>query len=262
LRPYRLLPTTRIKEVERFEEDDAVAIESVLEIQLNDKFLAAFVCTPGHEKQLALGYLFSSGLVDSIEDLKSITYGNKICKVFLNDDKIAQAERGFSQIRRFMSTECSAPDVLRELRTGGNLPKVRGSFSIKLDKVFELSKAMKHLQEIFSKTGSTHAAMIVDLTDNTEVIAEDLGRHNALDKAIGLAIESKIDLENTVAIVTGRLTADVVSKCSWVSIPLLVSSSLATDAGVKFAQTSNLTLIGAMKGTRARIYHEGAADLS
>jgi FdhD protein len=248
--------------VERIEEDDAVSIESVLEIQLNDKFLAAFVCTPGNEKQLALGYLFSSGLVESIEDLKSVVYRNKVCKVLLKEDKSAQAERGFSQIRRFMSTECSAPDVLRELRTGGNLPRISGSLSIQLEKVFELSKAMKHLQEIFTKTGSTHAAMIINPYDNTEVFAEDLGRHNALDKAIGLAIENKIDLEKSVAIVTGRLTADVVSKCSWVSIPLLVSSSLSTDAGVKFAQTSNLTLIGAMKGTRARIYHEGAAVLS
>lgn len=239
-------------------ESDFVVIESVLELRVNDAFLAAFVCSPGQEKELALGYLLSSGFLQSKDDIAKFEYGNYVCKVELEDGAAFQTNRGFSQLRRFYGTECSAPDVLYELRTGGDLPSISKSISIKAETIFTASVTLRESQMVFQKTGATHAALICDISGQNAFVAEDIGRHNAVDKVIGLASDNDIEFGNCFLFVSGRLTADMVSKCSWCGIPLVVSNSATTDSGIKIAKKTNITLIGFLRGTRFRVYHEGA----
>ncbi|MFW9910550.1 MAG: formate dehydrogenase accessory sulfurtransferase FdhD [Candidatus Thorarchaeota archaeon] len=262
MRPYRTLPTVRLSPKESVDEDDLVAIESALEIRLGDEFLAAFVCTPGSEKELALGYMLSSGIVGSPAEVQDIRYAANRCYVTLQSDATPNPQRGFSQIRRFIGTECSAPEILRELRTADGIPRNDSHIDIEYDGILQAADFLRSLQEGRKKTGALHGALIKQFSTEDYAFVEDLGRHNAADKAIGLAVEKGLDLTQCLMISTGRLTADIVSKCAWTRIPLLISFAVATDAGVKFAEKANLTLIGAFKGKRMRLYHQGAARIS
>lgn len=259
VKPYIEVPTLIVRKEGATKEPDFVVLESVLELRVNDDFLAAFVCSPGQEKELALGYLMSSGFLQSRDDIAGLEYSNYVCKVQLNEGVSVKSNQGFSQLRRFYGTECSAPDVLYELRTGGDLPSLSVSASIKADVLFKASKTMRDSQAVFQKTGATHAAMLCDFSGQTLIIAEDIGRHNAVDKVIGLGLEEMLEFGNCFLFVSGRLTADMVSKCAWCGIPLVASNSATTDSGIKFAKRANVTLIGFQRGTRFRIYNEGVA---
>jgi FdhD protein len=255
-----MLPTTVFKKGEHYQEEDAVAIETALELRIEDEFLAAFVCSPGMEKALAIGFLLSSGFLTTQDDIESVSVTNNRCTVKLVEGADIQRREDITA-RRVVTTDCSAPDILRTLRTGGDIPRLNFELSISPESVAQIASAMRESQEIHKKTGATHAALVQELYLGTRIIAEDLGRHNAVDKCIGEAISQSLDLKNCILVSSGRLTADVVSKCSWSSIPILVSSSVATDAGVKAAEKANVTLIGSLRGGKMRLYNEGAAKL-
>ncbi len=261
MRPYRRIPTLMLRAGETTEERDLVAIESALEVRLGKEFLAAFVCSPGLERELTIGYLLSSGIVESADEIDEVRYSANRCTVRMKENAHLHTQRGFSQIRRFVGTECSAPEILRELRTAGDVPSISGTIEVKIDTVLEAASILKKSQEVRRKTGAMHGAILHALSSDEYVIAEDLGRHNAVDKTIGLAVKRGLVLSKSFILSTGRLTADVVSKCAWTSIPMLASFSVATDAGVKFAEKASLTLIGALRGTQMRVYHRGAAQM-
>jgi FdhD protein len=261
VRGYRSFPSKRFGPDGILETSEDLAIESVLEIILGKEVLAAFVCTPGLERELALGYMISTGIVSAAADIETITLRNMRAKIILSEGTTITPNREFSQVRRFMSTECSAPEMLIELRTGGTIPEVKSSLELGFAEVSNASKSMREYQEIHKKTRGTHAALIGDPKRQKHFVAEDIGRRNAVDKAIGLAVMDGTDLSNSYLFSTGRLTADVVSKCAWSSIPLLASFAVTTDAGLKFAQKANITLVGLVRGKTCCIYHEGAARL-
>jgi len=261
MRAYRSLPTEKIGPDGVRKEDDLLAIETALEVRLNDNFLATFVCSPGLEEELAVGHLLSTGIIESFEDISDIRYSGNRCIIKTREDVKPNIDRGFSQVRRFIGTECSAPEILRELRTAYGIPSISQSNEIGLSDLFSTADLLRRSQEARRKTGAFHGALAMSLDMNRHVITEDLGRHNAVDKAIGLAIKQNFDLTNCLMISSGRLTADIVSKCAWASIPLLVSFAVSTDAGVKFAQKANITLVGALKGKTMRVYNRGACRL-
>ena len=260
VRSYRMLPTTVFKKDEEYKEDDAIGIETALELRVDDEFIAAFVCSPGLEKELAVGFLLSSGFINNANDIESVKASNNRCVAKLKKGAEIRHRKDVTP-RRVVTTDCSAPDILRILRTGGDIPRLEFNFTISPEFIIEIASTMREGQEIHKRTGATHAALIQEIDNDRLLIAEDLGRHNAVDKCIGAAVSESFNLSNCILVSSGRLTADVVSKCSWASIPLLVSSSVATDAGIKAAEKANVTLIGSLRGEKMRLYHEGAAKL-
>ncbi|MFW9961199.1 MAG: formate dehydrogenase accessory sulfurtransferase FdhD [Candidatus Thorarchaeota archaeon] len=261
MRSYKSLPTELVGPDGAHSEDDLLAIETALEVRLNNDFLATFVCSPGLEAELAIGHLLSTGIVDSFADISDIRYSGHRCFIKTREDVKPNIDRGFSQVRRFIGTECSAPEILRELRTAYGIPSISQSNEIDLGGLFAAVDLLRQSQDARRKTGAFHGALAMSLDMNRHVITEDLGRHNAVDKAIGSAVKQNFDLTNCIMISSGRLTADIVSKCAWTSIPLLVSFAVSTDAGVKFAQKANITLVGALKGKTMRVYNRGACRL-
>ncbi|MFX0045246.1 MAG: formate dehydrogenase accessory sulfurtransferase FdhD [Candidatus Hermodarchaeota archaeon] len=261
MRPYRTLPTQKLEKNEFRDEDDAIAVETALELRLEKEFIAAFVCSPGFEEELALGYLLSSGILASHEDIASIKCMNNACTVMPKEGSSIGSRVHPVHVRRVVTTECSAPEILQQLRTASGIPRLDSAPSIPTGTLFRAVRLTRDSQEIRKKTGATHAALLMDVSKQKHSIVEDLGRHTAADKCIGLAVRSGFKLESSFMLTTGRLTADIVSKCAWASIPLLASAAVATDAAVKFAQRGNITLVGSLRGKGMRIYNEGAAAL-
>ena len=261
MRPYRSLPTLRLTANQAIKEDDFLAIESVLEMRVDNEFVAAFVCSPGLEEELAIGYILSTGIISSFTDISEIRYSNHRCNIKIRDGVTPETQRGFSQVRRFIGTECSAPEVLRELRTAEGVPSINKTMDIERGTLVEIAGKLREAQTDRKRTGAFHGALMHNLVGNEYVFAEDIGRHNAVDKTIGKAARQGFDLTECLVFTSGRLTADIVSKCAWTSIPLLVSFAVSTDAGMKFAQKANLTLVGAFKGQSVRVYNQGACKI-
>ncbi len=261
MKPHRAFPAKKLEGNALIDCMENVAIESAMEVRLGKEFLAAFVCSPGLEEELTLGYLLSTGIVNSLSSVLNVKCTNRKCAVELKPGESARTDRGFSQVRRFMSTECSAPEVLIELRTGGSIPTVQHELTVGLEQLVASQARMNEGQELYRETHGAHAAFIGQVDGEEYSVAEDIGRHNAIDKAIGLAVKKGMDLRSAFLLCTGRLTADVVSKCAWTSIPLVASYSAATDAGVIFAKKANITMMGMFRGNRAKIYNLGAAQI-
>ncbi|UCH05606.1 MAG: formate dehydrogenase accessory sulfurtransferase FdhD [Candidatus Thorarchaeota archaeon] len=261
MRPYRTMPTQKLDKGEFRNEDDAVAVETALELRLEKEFIAAFVCSPGFEKELALGYLIDSGILRSGDEIHSIKCAGNVCTVMPKEGSPIESHVRPVHVRRVVTTECSAPEILQQLRTASGIPRLEAHLSVPTSRLFEAVKLIRESQEIRKKTGATHAAFLMDMSNDKHSIVEDLGRHTAADKCIGMAVKSGYDLESSFMLTTGRLTADIVSKCAWASIPLLASAAVATDAAIKFAQRGNVTLVGSLRGQGMRVYHEGAASL-
>lgn len=261
MRPYRTLPTQKLEKNEFRNEDDAIAVETAIELRLEKEFIAAFVCSPGFEEELALGYLLSSGILGSGDEIASIKCVSNVCTVIPKEGYSIGSRVQPVHVRRVVTTECSAPEILQQLRTASGIPRLEANLSIPTSKLFEAVKLIRESQEIRKKTGATHAALLMDMSKDNQSVVEDLGRHTAADKCIGLAVKRGFDLESSFMLTTGRLTADIVSKCAWASIPLLASAAVATDAAIKFAQRGNITLVGSLRGQGMRVYHEGAATI-
>jgi FdhD protein len=255
------MPTRKLEKGEFRDEDDAVAVETALELRLENEFIAAFVCSPGLEDELALGYLLSSGILRSGNEIESSKCVSNVCTVIPKEGFPVGSQVQPVYVRRVVTTECSAPEILQQLRTASGIPRLEVDLSVPTGKLLEAVNLVRESQEIRKKTGATHAALLMDMSSDNHTIVEDLGRHTAADKCIGLAVKIGYDLESSFMLTTGRLTADIVSKCAWASIPLLASAAVATDAAIKFAQRGNITLVGSLRGRTMRAYHEGAARL-
>ncbi|MFQ5833755.1 MAG: formate dehydrogenase accessory sulfurtransferase FdhD [Candidatus Thorarchaeota archaeon] len=262
MKPYRTLPTKKLETDGFRNEDDLVAIETAMELRLEKEFIAAFVCSPGLQKELALGYMLTSGILHSVDEMASVKCLNNVCTVRPAEGVPIRSRHRPLHVRRVVTTECSAPEILQELRTASGIPELDFQISIPIHELYDATKLMRESQEIRQKTGATHAALLKDTGTGSYSVVEDLGRHTAADKCIGLAVNKGYDLKSSILLTSGRLTADIVSKCAWASIPLLASSAVATDAAIKFAQRGNITLVGSLRGQRMRLYNEGAAELS
>ena len=120
--------------------------------------------------------------------------------------------------------------------------------------IFTVIKDLNNNSDIFRRTGATHAAGLYDSTFHKILVAEDIGRHNAIDKVIGHALIHGITLNDKILVSTGRLTADIVFKSAKCGIPIVVSMAAATDSGISTAQVTKTTLVGFVRGKRANLY--------
>jgi FdhD protein len=128
-----------------------------------------------------------------------------------------------------------------------------GSFSITSDKLKALFKEFNRKATLFQETGCMHSAAISD-GKKILVVAEDIGRHNAVDKVIGCCIIENIPMEDKMMLVSGRLSSEIVSKCARWGIPVIVSRTSPTSYAVEIAETANITLVGFVRGNRLNIY--------
>ncbi|HKZ56668.1 MAG TPA: formate dehydrogenase accessory sulfurtransferase FdhD, partial [Thermodesulfovibrionales bacterium] len=130
---------------------------------------------------------------------------------------------------------------------------IKDAFSIDAGILKTLFKEFQQRSEIFRLTGGVHSAALSD-GEKILVFAEDIGRHNAIDKIIGYSILEKIPFAGKLILVSGRLSSEIVSKCSRWGIPIVASRAAPTNLAIEIAETSGITLIGFVRGERINIY--------
>lgn len=240
---------------------DEVAVEEPLEMRIGKEPLAVTMRTPGHDEELAAGFLLSEGIVRARADLRDLVHctlphslGN-ILNITLSDGakfRPAAAHR-FGTI----STSCglcgkTSIEFIRQ-----QFPPIDSAArtQIQVATLLELPHRLRDAQGNFARTGGIHAAGIFDVNGELLFVREDIGRHNAVDKAIGRAfLEELLALKRHVLVVSGRASLEIVQKALAAGIALVASVSAPSTLAVNFARESGQTLIGFLRPPTFNIY--------
>lgn len=241
---------TRVNETEVSRVEDIVASELPLTIFLNNKELVTMLCTPEHMEQLTVGFLSSEGLLDGIDDIKSMVIDEKRGIARAETHKEMEGEIVF---KRFISSGCGRGASFYSAADVSGQPPIESNLRVSASSIFALSRKFHQSSELFQATGGVHSAA---LCRGEEIIAfdEDIGRHNAVDKIFGHCLMEGISIEDAFVITSGRISSEILLKVVRRGIPLLISRSAPTELGARLADNLGVTLIGFVRGRRMNIY--------
>lgn len=233
---------------------DYVAEEKPLRIRLNKMNYATIFCSPTNLKELAVGHLFSEGIIKSVEEIEEIILNGKgVCNVKLKQN--VNLEKRLNQLKPFSRIIVSACGSTAPRQYLGKLPKITSNLKVKAEVVVNCVNELNRMAETFRKTGGVHAAAIYTSDGSLLAFAEDVGRHNAVDKVIGLTALNKNDFNKCFLALSGRLTGDITLKAARVGLPIVASLAAAVDSGITIAKETGLTLVGFVRGKRMNIYN-------
>jgi FdhD protein len=203
---------------------ERVVTELGLSIIINGEHFATAMITPMMEKEFIIGYLFGRGVIENIADIESITVKDNIAEVTL----------------------------LEERDRAKGPAEIHSDFKVSGEDIFDGVNAILK-SKIYAETEAIHSAGLFRQGAEPICIAEDVGRHNALDKVIGYALINKIDFRNTFAASTGRMVSDMVSKICRANIPVVATKTAVTKLGVEIGQKCGLTIIGFVRDKGMKI---------
>lgn len=241
--------------------DDVVAIEAPLEIQVQHfdeqkpTAISVTMRTPGDDQELALGFLFTEGLLSDFNEVKAVSFlGDNIVKVYLNEGctiEVQKAERNF-----YTTSSCGVcgKASIEAIHT-------KTQFSIEQSKpisskiLFGLKEKLTQKQSLFTATGGIHAAALFNSDGELEFVQEDVGRHNALDKLIGDAFQdNRLPLKNHILLLSGRASFELIQKATMAGINTIVAVGAPSSLAVELAEENGQTLIGFLKESSFNVY--------
>lgn len=257
---------------ERFSRDDRVAVEEPLEIQLGSATAAGAAArsvsitmrTPGHDVELALGFLYSEAIIDSSEQVASAGHsGPEAAESGLRNtvrvELRPEVEIDLDRLQRHFYTTSSCgvcgKSSVEALRVTGckSLIEEGGTYSRKL--ITDLPGKLLREQQLFGKTGGLHAAAVFDEKGELSVVREDVGRHNAVDKVIGaMLMDGRLPAGNMGLLVSGRASFELMQKALVAGLPTLVAVSAPSSLAVSLANEFGMTLIGFLRDDHFNIY--------
>ncbi len=238
-----------------------IAVEAPLELRLNGRSHTILMVTPSLLAELARGYCLSEGLVEHPGQVRGVSLGQGqlpgLGQAFWVDVSLDPDLARRAKLRRVApaATSCGLCGLqsLDDL-TSEAVPVASGDLVIECAALRRLLAAMEAGQEIFPPTGGAHAVALGAPTGELVAMAEDVGRHNALDKALGLALLAGQDTRGLVAILSGRISYEMALKAARAGLPLLASVSAPTSLGVALLTRLGLTGVGFLRGQRLTVY--------
>jgi FdhD protein len=233
-------------------ETDYVAEEKPLHLFLNRTRYATIFCSPSNLKELAIGHVISEGIIKSVEEIERTSLKDEVCRIYLKDDVDIEKRLRLSQ--RFSRVILSSCGSESPFLPQPHLARIRSDLRVRAEIILDAIHNLDSTAETYRKTGGVHAAAIFKSDGTVVAFAEDIGRHNAVDKVIGITSLVKTDLDHCFLALSGRLTSDIVFKAARVRIPIIASLAAAIDSGIEVAKRANLTLIGFVRGRRMNIY--------
>jgi len=237
---------------------DLVAEEKPLHIFINSEHYATILCTPDQLKELAVGHLLSEGVLKSVDEIKDMKLkGDGRFHFRLRDDvdvrKRIIVSNPFSRIILSSCGSSSNYWPLASLTDRLYLPKKQENKTIDSGIISESVRRLNEVAKLFRSTGGVHVAALYSFDGELLALAEDVGRHNAVDKVVGAAAEKGLSFERCFLASSGRLSGDVVLKAARLRIPVVASMSAALSSGVDVAKIAGITLIAFVRGLRMNI---------
>ena len=242
--------------------DDFLAAEEPLEIRIGENPLSVTMRTPGHDVELAAGFLFTEGLVqrrEQIVALESVTGDNdgkrgNVVRAELSSEALPD----FEKLRRhfFAASSCGICGKASIDAVRSRLLRIPNpDFRVAPNLLVSLPEALRSAQDVFERTGGLHAAALFDSGGKLLIVREDIGRHNAVDKVVGWALLNRLmPLSDCVLLVSGRGGFEIIQKAIVAGIPVVASVSAPSSLAVQLARELRLTLIGFLRGNRFVVY--------
>jgi FdhD protein len=238
------------------EQTDDLAAEEPLEIQVAQRPVAVTMRTPGHDAELAAGFLLTEGIIGGSEDVLHARPlmrkdGCNVVNVALADGM----QVDFDRLARhtFASSSCGLCGKASIDAVHQHFPRIESDLRVDAGLLATLPDRLA--QPVFERTGGLHAAAIFDLEGNTVVLREDVGRHNAVDKAVGYGLlRRSLPFDRHILLVSGRASFEILQKALAARIAIIAAVSAPSTLAVEFAEESGQTLIGFLRGERMNIY--------
>ena len=253
-----------------YEQPDLLAIEEPLEIRLGfgpieerqQRSLTVTMRTPGHDEELATGYLFAEGIIRDTDDMVSCRHcvqdaakqGN-VLRIELNPNLVV--DWALLERHTYRSSSCGVcgKTSIEAIQAACPTPIGDNSFWVGSDIIQALPARVMQVQRAFAFTGGVHAAALFDANGAVSLVREDVGRHNALDKLMGAALwKGQMPLTNSGVFLSGRIGFELVQKAWMAGVPILAAVGAPTSLAVELAKEAGITLIGFVRNERFNIY--------
>ena len=228
--------------------NDTVVTEHALTICLDNKELVTLLCSPEKLEYLAIGFLFSEGLIKGKEDLKEIVLDENqgVIEIAIADNTSITKDGASKRLIGSSGSRGISPPSLDH-------HKIESTLTITPVKIFSLIEEFVHRSEVFAATGGVHSAALCN-TQHILVFSEDIGRHNAIDKVFGECLLKALPTDDHIVITSGRVSSEIVNKVVKRNIPILISKSAPTNRGIELAADLDMTLIGFVREGRMNLY--------
>ena len=238
---------------------DAAAAEEPLEVRVNGEPFAVIMRTPGADAQLTAGFLHAERLIRSASDLKSLERDHAAPNVMLAclDERASGEFARSAEARRRMAVNSSCGicgrATIESLRV--DAPPIAADWTVHPNVITAFPRALRDAQAVFEETGGLHAAGIFDPDGRIHEVAEDIGRHNAVDKVIGrMLLTGRLPLDRAVLFVSGRTSFEIVQKAFLAGIPVVGAVSAPSSLAVELAEEAGITLLGFVRGATFNVY--------
>jgi len=242
-------------------ESDLVAVEQPLELRFHGKPASVLMRTPGHDRELALGYLFHEGIITSLDQVQSIDRpegesglvegSENILEILLDTpSRVKGLDRFF-----FSTSSCGVCGKKSLDSVAVHGPMVQGNFVVTPSFLSTLADRLLPHQTLFHQTGGVHACGLFTPKGELVCLREDVGRHNAFDKLAGYALEQRLHpLSSGILLLSGRVGYEMAQKAIVSGIPMVIAVGAPTSLAVELCEQWGITLVGFLRGKKMNVY--------
>jgi FdhD protein len=252
------------------EEMDVLAMEEPLEIRISffengeriTKSVSITMRTPGQDANLALGFLFTEGIIKSKNEVAAINQSNTYNDHWVEIDLHQAVKPSIKSLERnfYTTSSCGVcgKASLDSIRVNSPFANEEDNLEIPIDLIYKLPEQLINHQQLFAQTGGLHASALFNEEGELLLVQEDVGRHNALDKVIGaMMLKDKLPLRNHVLLLSGRISFELVQKAFMAGIKIIAAVGAPSSLAVQMAEENKMTLIGFLKGKKCNVYTGG-----
>ena len=254
----------KIQGSDAVEHTDAIAVEEPLQISISllnsdspiiNKNISITMRTPGHDQELAIGFLFTEGIIQASDQIKRVALEENSVNIHLIHSKnidLGKLERNF-----YTSSSCGVcgKTSIEAIKTVCSLPPSSADFQIEKNLIKSFPARLQQEQNIFNNTGGIHAAALFNIQGELMAMREDVGRHNALDKIIGHVLtQALFPLDNYLLFLSGRASFELIQKAAMAGIHFIMAVGAPSSLAIEMALEHDITLIGFLNKTRYNIY--------
>ena len=231
--------------------EDYVAFDEAICIFINGEYYRTLLSTSNMIKSLVVGHILGEGIIEKRSDLESIVIDQLKVYVELQED-VDLKQVSLSKVD-IITTACGS---LSPPITEGIISEISvdSEAEVKAKTIWDMIQELNRRSELFKETGGTHSAMLCSVEGLVHSFAEDVGRHNAVDKVIGEGILKSVDLSGCIIVSSGRQSSEMVLKVARCGIPVIASIAGPLSSGIKIAEETGITLVCFVRGRRMNIY--------
>ncbi len=243
---------------------DLVAVEEPMEVRVNGASFAVIMRTPGADRDLAAGFLLAEDVIRNADEIGTIEYCQDVTdegrdntiNVTVTGDAVERLTVRLGERRQVMMTASCGLCGRRTIESlQSRVAAVRGDWTVSADVIAALPDRLRAAQAVFESTGGLHAAGLFDRSGALQISAEDVGRHNAVDKISGRTLlAGKHPLDASILLVSVRTSFELVQKALLAGIPMIAAVSAPSSLAIDLAEQAGITLCGFLRGAKFNIY--------